>query len=184
VLTGTTVSNFTNPVRRGIFLLRDVMCVELPDPPQGLVVAPPNPTSGATGRERYSAHAESPVCTKCHSVMDPPGFALENYDAVGLWRDQENGVDIDSSGKIDALPDAFSGPLELVQLIAENEQTHACFAEKWLTFAAGRNLTEEDHCLKEKLDAQFAASGYDIKELLLNITQTDAFLYMPAKETP
>lgn len=185
VLTGTTVSNFTNPVRRGVFILRNMMCVDLPHPPESLAASifPPDPYSGKTGRERYSAHSKQAGCAACHSIMDPPGFALENYDAVGLWRDQENDVTIDASGDIPGLLDApFSGPLELIDLIANDEKTHACFADMWLTFAAGRSLSAEDVCLKQKLEADFAASGYSIKELLLNVATSDAFLYMPSKE--
>ncbi len=183
ILTGTTVTNYTNPVRRGIFLLHHIMCVALPNPPDGLNVTPPEPSSGLTGRERYSKHSSQPLCANCHKVMDPPGFALENYDAVGLWRDQENGVTIDASGELKVLPAPFNGPLELVQQVAENEMTQACFAEHWLTYSAGRSLDSGDDCLVQKLEHQFFESGYNIKELLLQISQTDAFLYRPAQET-
>ena len=183
IMTGTSVSNFTNPVRRGVFLLHHIMCADLPDPPPGLNVTPPEPSSGLTGRERYSQHSSDDVCANCHQVMDPPGFALENFDAVGLWRDQENGVTIDASGELAMLPEPFNGPLDLVQLIAESEQTHACFAEQWFTYSAGRKLSREDACLLEKLEAQFVASGHSIKDLLLQLTQTDSFLYRPAQET-
>lgn len=184
ILTGTTVSNFTNPVRRGTFLLRNMMCEELPEPPASVAasIVPPNPESAKTGRQRYAAHSEIGVCAECHQVMDPPGFALENFDAVGLWRDQENGEPIDASGELELFPEPFSGPLELVQLIAESPRTHACFAEKWLTFASGRSLSEEDACLAQKLEHKFVESGYNVKQLLLEITQTDAFLSLPPKE--
>jgi hypothetical protein len=184
VLTGTTVSNFTNPVRRGVFLLRNMMCQELPDPPEALAndIMPPEPTSGATGRERYSAHSSQTLCANCHKIMDPPGFALENYDAVGMWRDEENGVVIDASGELPMLPDPFTGPLELIHLIAASEETHACFAHNWMTFAYGRTLTEQDSCLEQEVAGIFAQSGRNVKDLLLSLTQTDAFLYLPQME--
>lgn len=184
ILTGTAVTNYTNPVRRGAFLLRDMMCLTLPNPPDGLSVSPPEPSSGRTGRERFSAHSQDTLCIECHSVMDPPGFAFENFDAVGLWRNQENGVTIDASGEIEALPVPFNGPIELIRIVAEEAQTHACFAEKWFTYALGRGLDKTDACLIEKLGTEFSSSGHNIKELLLQITQTDAFLYLPAQETP
>jgi hypothetical protein len=181
IQTGTTVSNFTNPVRRGVFLLRHIMCVELPDPPPSFAndIMPPDPGSALTGRERYSMHSSDPVCANCHAVMDPPGFALENYDAVGLWRDQENGVTIDASGQLDMLPAPFNGPVELVTQIATSEQTQHCFAENWFNFGYGRTLDAGDACSMASVEEAFTQSGYDIKQLLLALTQTDAFLYLP-----
>ena len=180
---GTAISNFTNPVRRGVFLLRHLMCINLPEPPETLAenIMPPDPYTGATGRERYSAHSQQAECAGCHAIMDPPGFALENYDAVGLWRDQENGVTIDASGNLGLLG-AFSGPLELVQLIAQNERTHACLAENWLNYAYGRTLGAEDECTRTEVEVAFAQSNYDVQSLLLSLTQTDAFLYLPQEQ--
>jgi hypothetical protein len=97
------------------------MCVDLPDPPESIAneIMPPDPGVAATGRERYSMHSQQPACANCHAVMDPPGFALENFDAVGQWRDQENGVTIDASGQLNMLPAPFNGPVELVTQIAQ-----------------------------------------------------------------
>jgi len=181
---GTTISNFTNPVRRGVFLLRNIMCVDLPDPPEAIAgsITPPDPASRATGRERYSQHSEDVTCRNCHGVMDPPGFALENYDAVGLWRDQENGVTIDASGELPYLPAPFSGPIELVTQLAASELTQNCFAENWLNYAYGKTLGREDTCTQATVETAFAQSGYNVKALLLALTQTDAFLYLPPQE--
>jgi hypothetical protein len=75
-----------------------------------------------------------------------------------------------------------SGPVELVQLIASSEQTHACFAETWSNFAYGRTHAAEDACTQAQLEEQFAASGYDIRQLLLALTQTDDFLFLPEEQ--
>jgi hypothetical protein len=181
IMTGTTVTNFTNPVRRGVFLLEHVMCIPLPPPPTGLNVMPPDPYSGATGRERYTLHSQNETCAGCHAAMDPPGFALENYDAVGLWRDTENDVVIDATGELSFLPAPFNGPIELLTMISQKEETHACFAHEWLTFALGREIDAGDACTQSTVEEAFTASGYNIKQLLLNVTQTDAFLYRPAQ---
>lgn len=185
VQAGTTVSNFTNPVRRGVFLLRNIMCVDLPDPPESIAnsIMPPDPGSAATGRERYSQHRENPVCANCHSVMDPPGYALENFDAVGLWRDQENGVTIDATGQLEILPEPFDGPVELVTQIAASELTQHCFAENWLNFGYGRTLDAQDSCSVSAVEEAFAQSGFDVKALLVALTQTDAFLYLSPEQT-
>lgn len=181
---GTTISNFTNPVRRGVFLLRNIMCEDLPPPPESFAndIKPPDPESAATGRERYSMHSSTAVCAQCHHVMDPPGFALENFDAVGLWRDQENGVTIDASGQLDILPEPFDGPVELVTEIAASEQTQNCFAENWLNYAYGRTLDAGDACSVDAARSAFSQSGYNVKQLLLALTQTDAFLYLSQEQ--
>ena len=129
------------------------------------------------GRERFSKHSEDPVCAGCHALMDPIGLTLENYDAVGQWRDQENGITIDASGAVPGVGEV-AGPLELVSAIAGAEGTHACFVEHWSNFAYGRTATEADACTQDRLVEQFEASGHDIQQLLLELTQTDDFLYL------
>lgn len=183
VLTGTTVTNMTNPVRRGGFLLSHVLCVDVPLPAEELLaeIKPPEPYTGSTGRERYAAHSQEQACAGCHALLDPPGFALENFDAVGLWRDQENGVTIDASGNL-PLVGAFSGPVELVQRIAESPNTYACFAQQWQKFGYGRKLDAQDNCNKKQLTTAFDESGHNIKELLLAVTQTDGFRFLGSEE--
>lgn len=183
ILTGTTVTNTTNPVRRGGFLLSHVLCIEVPLPSEELAasITPPEPYSGSTGRQRFSAHSQSEQCAGCHALLDPPGFALENYDAVGLWRDQENGITIDASGDLPGVG-AFSGPVELVQKIATNPNTHACFAQQWQKFGYGRTLDAGDACNREQLTTAFEQSGHNVKALLLALTQTDGFRFLNAEE--
>jgi hypothetical protein len=183
VLTGTTVTNMTNPVRRGGFLLSHVLCIDVPLPSEELAeeIKPPEPYSGSTGRERFSAHSQDDRCSGCHALLDPPGFALENYDAVGLWRDQENGVTIDASGNLPGIG-SFSGPVELVQRIAENPATYSCFAQQWQKFGYGRKLDEGDKCNKQQLTDAFEGSGHNVKQLLLALTQTDGFRYLGTEE--
>ncbi len=181
LLTGTTITNVTNPVRRGGFLLNHVLCMDVPLPSAEVfaMVKIPDPYSGDTGRERYEAHSKQAVCAGCHALLDPMGFALENFDAVGLWRDQENGVTIDATGSVGALPEPFDGPVELVRQIAASPKTHACFARNWQTYAYGREITVADKCSTDQLEEAFAATNHNVKQLLINLTQTDAFLYLP-----
>lgn len=183
ILTGTTVTNTTNPVRRGGFLLSHVLCVEVPLPSEELAasITPPEPHTGNTGRERFTAHSQDERCAGCHALLDPPGFALENYDAVGLWRDQENGFTIDASGNLPGVGE-FAGPVELIQKIAANPNTHACFAQQWQKFGYGRTLDSQDVCNREQLTTAFEQSGHNIKELLLALTQTDGFRFLNAEE--
>jgi len=184
VMTGTTVTNFTNPVRRGAFVINQLMCRGL-EVPIGLMVTPPDPYSAPTGRQRYSIHSQSSACRGCHQQLDPMGFAFENYDAVGLYRETENGVTIDASGAVPDMPDGdVSGPIELVQKLAANEEVQNCFASKWLDFGYGQSLSADepdDVCAREALAAKFRAAGTNVKQLLVELTQTDGFLYLGAQ---
>ena len=187
LMAGTTTSNFTNPVIRGAFVAKHLMCrpLRLPSDPNILAqVKPPDPYSGKTARERYSAHSRDAVCATCHQQMDPIGLTFESFDAVGHFRTTENGETIDTSGGLPGTQISVQDALELVQAVAAEEETQACFVSHWLDFAYGRTLKQSDAsdaCLKEQLYSSFKASGYSIKQLLLDLTQTDAFLYLPGQ---
>jgi hypothetical protein len=109
--------------------------------------------------------------------MDPVGLALENFDPIGLYRTHENGVAIDARGGVPGAPGTVDGPVELVRALAAVDGTHRCFANHWLQLAHGRTLGPEDECLRAQVHLTFKRSGYDVKQLLLALTQTDAFLY-------
>ena len=188
VMAGSTPSNHTNPVLRGSFIVQKLMCrpLSLPTDPDVLAqVKPPDPYSGKTARDRYSAHSKEPVCAGCHQFMDPIGLTFENYDAVGLYRSQENGVTIDATGWVPGSDTKVPNAVGLAREIAANEQTQDCFAYHWLNYAYGRTLDDgqpDDVCTKESIERAFLASGSDVKQLLLDLTQTDAFLYLPVRE--
>jgi len=187
IMTGTTVTNSTNPVLRGSFILNKLMCmnISLPSDPAILaLVSVPVDVTGATARERYTAHSKQTVCQGCHRLIDPVGFALENYDAVGQYRTTENNATIDASGKLPQATDMVTGAVQLAQQLADSDQVQQCFAQHWVEYGYGRSLhgTPEDLCLQEKINAAFKASGYNVKQLLLDLTQTSAFQYLPAQE--
>ncbi len=182
VVAGTIHSNETNPVVRGAFIMRNIMCTDIPLPSGDLLaeIKPPDPDSGATARERFGRHSDDPVCAGCHSLMDPVGLTLENYDPIGLWRDTENGVSIDATGSLPGVM-AVDGPVELAQAIASAPRTHTCFATQWSEYAYGRTHSNSDACALLTIDEQFAASGHNIRQLLLDLTQTDDFLFLPVE---
>jgi hypothetical protein len=187
IMTGTTVTNATNPVLRGTFILNKLMCMNLhlPSDPEVLaLVSVPLDVTGATARDRYTAHSKQTLCQSCHRMIDPVGFALENYDAVGQYRTTENNVTIDASGKIPGAASLASGAVQLAQQLADSEQVQQCFAQHWVEYGYGRSLggSPEDNCLKENINTAFKASGYNVKQLLLDLTQTTAFQYLPAQE--
>ncbi|AUX29572.1 MULTISPECIES: DUF1592 domain-containing protein [Sorangium] len=180
VMAGTTHSNNTNPVVRGSFVLQKLMCIPIPLPTGDILekVKPPDPYSGATARDRFSQHSKDKACAGCHQFMDPVGFAFENYDAVGLYRTTENDVVIDPSGTVPGTLGDVSGPIELVQKLAASEEVQHCFAKRWSEFAYGLTLRKEDQCTEQAVTTAFEASGYNVKQLLIDLTQTDAFHYL------
>jgi hypothetical protein len=187
---GSTTTNLTNPVLRGIFVANKLMCrnVELPT---GFTPMVPDPYSGKTARERYSKHSTAAVCAECHKIIDPLGFPFENYDAVGLYRASEKWTDratnitydtpIDASGSVPGVSGTAKNAVELAGLLATSAEVENCFASHWMRFAYGRSLEGVDACNQQSVQNAFAAAGYNVKQLLLAITQSDGFLYRPAQ---
>jgi hypothetical protein len=184
VLTGTITTNESNPVLRGSFIINKMMCMNIGLPTDPAILAQvkvPEGVSGPTARDRFTKHRAQAVCAGCHSVLDPVGFALENYDPIGQWRDKENDVMIDASGNVPGGP-AINGPVEMVKSLAAADAAQTCFAQHWVEFGYGKSLDAGDACTQEAIDNAFKGSGGNIKQLLVALTQTDAFLYLPAKD--
>jgi hypothetical protein len=178
MLAGPIHSDPTNPVVRGAFVLDKLMCDKIPSPPATLGnIVPPDPGLGGTTRDRYSEHSKDDRCRNCHNKLDPIGFALENFNSVGQWQDMEGGKVIDVSVTSPELG-SFSGAVELGKKMAESPIVQACFATNWANYAYGRGTDEQDACTMKQLRETFQAKGYNIKELLLELTQTSSFLYM------
>jgi len=187
---GSTISSNTNPVLRGSFIINKLMCrnVELP---VGFTPMAPDPYSAKTARERFSKHSAAAVCANCHQYLDPLGFPFENYDAIGQYRATEHWVDpatgtaydtpIDASGSVPGVSGTAKNAVELVQLLATSPEVESCFASHWMRFAYGRSLTDADGCNQQTVVDAFKAGGYNIKQLLLALTQSDGFLYRPAQ---
>jgi hypothetical protein len=175
----------THPILRGVFVRRKVLCHELPDPPPGITdgrgtVVDPN----ATERERLAVHRMNPTCATCHQFIDPVGLAFENFDATGRWRDLEAGEPVDVSGNLDNtdVPGPLNGAVELSHRLAKSEQVRECMTLNWFRFANGRGDTPDDECSMAHVNQIFSQSGGDLRELVLSMTQTDAFLYRSAAE--
>ncbi|MEN9577765.1 MAG: hypothetical protein RJA70_774, partial [Pseudomonadota bacterium] len=187
VLMATTPGGRSNPVVRGHFATQDIFCFEVPPPPPGLVVTPPAITPGVGVRQRLNEHAKDPSCASCHKLMDPVGFAFENYDGVGLWRTTENDLPVDPSGTMsvtDAAGD-FMGVMGLQEKAAISADAAGCYVNGWATYAYARKSGEAaDTCSNKQLADAFAASGGNIKGLMLELTQTDAFLRRKVEAGP
>jgi hypothetical protein len=166
-----------------------LMCQPPPPPPPDADITPPSVGEGGTARERFSAHLTAGTsCAGCHSSMDPIGLAFENFDAIGAYRTTEGGKTIDVSGAINGATDpmlggAFTGVRELATKLADSDQVRDCVATQWFRFSAGRLEEPTDGCSLSTAQEAFAASGGDLIELVVAMTQTDAFWYR-APTTP
>jgi hypothetical protein len=186
MMTGTITTNKSNPVLRGSFIINKLLCrhISLPTDPAILAqVKVPEDTSGATARERFSKHSTQPICATCHKNMDPFGFALENFDPIGQWRDTEGTTPIDTTVTLPGSTTTVNGPVDLVKSLSEMDEAQTCFASHWLDFAYGRSVGDEgDACTIAIIDSAFKQANFNVKQLLLNLTQTDAFLYYPGSQ--
>jgi hypothetical protein len=183
ILTVTSYPNRTSPVERGKWILTNLLGVPPQPPPPNV---PPLQESGADGRvlslrERMERHRASPVCAGCHRMMDPIGFAMENFDGIGRWREQEDGQPIDASGtlftgaKVDGIatlrrelaarPDVFVGVL----------------TEKMLTYALGRGIEYYDMPAVRKIVRDARSANYRFSSIVLGIVRSVPF---QMKEVP
>ena len=176
----------TSPVRRGKFVREQLLCDQLPSPPAAFVLpAASGPT--ATMRERLAAHTQSSACSGCHQLMDPIGLGFEAYDASGHGRDTEAGRPVDAHGVVLKTTDAdgpFEGALELERRLAGSGQVRRCIARQWFRFGYGRAETVADACTLEALEQSLKRSGGNFPELLVALTQTDAFLHRTTEAAP
>jgi hypothetical protein len=175
-LASNAYSRKTDPIHRGLFVLRDMLCRIIPDPPPGAQMTPPPETDEPieTTREEISLLTGQLYCPTCHSQINEPGFSFEGFDAVGQVREQENGVDVDTTGsiKLDGSDVAFSGAGELVEALADSQEAQDCYAGRWLEFAYGRTLTERDDALRTRL----AEEPKSVREIVQTLTSSPDFL--------
>lgn len=172
-----------NPPLRGSFVRRAIMCSPPPDPPAGAVeMAPANLDPGLTMREETEVKTAAPACAGCHALINPIGFALENFDSTGRWRDTDKGKPVNARAVIaedDGVDIAgpVDGAAELARKLGGSVAVGACYSGRWLTYAYGRAETAEDQCTRLSLQGAFAAANGKIRDFLVALTQTDAFLY-------
>ncbi len=177
----------TAPTLRGKFVRERLLCTIMPPPPPSVNANPKQPTPDSSTRERVAAHVSDPTCAACHSMLDPIGLGFEHYDAIGSWRDQDGGKPVDATGIVNGVSVVapFDGVPELAAQLAASPEVQACITKQWFRFAYGREETALDQSVLTSLESGLQASGGNLKELLLSLTQSDAFLYRgPVTEAP
>ena len=168
--------NVTSPVKRGKWILEQLLCIEPPPPPPGVEATVDPSFDEGPMRQRLEQHREDPSCAVCHAQLDPVGLALENYDGVGAWRDMEGPWEIDASGEMPSpLEGSFNNALEMAEFIAASEQFAHCTTEKALIYGLGRGLSDEDEEQVAAIATGFAEGGMQLEELFVQIALSDVF---------
>jgi hypothetical protein len=171
----------TNAIHRGAFFQREILCNQLPAFPANLDTQTPLEDTSMlpTARERLSPLLENASCMGCHAQFNPTGLALESYDAVGRYREQENGVAIDSSATLllDGQMQSFADGREMIEAVAASDDARECYTLQLYRAALGRREFAADACSLALANRAAAEHGGDLRELLVAITQTDGFLY-------
>ncbi len=178
----------TNPIERGAFIRQQILCAGLPEFPGDVDTSPLESVADRpTARERLQPLMEREDCSSCHTQFNPLGLALEQFDALGHFRTEENGTPIDTSGSV-ALEDvgAFMDAPDMLNRIANSESGESCYTTQWFRFTQGRREVPADACVMDDLQQAVRASGGNVRELMVALTQTEAFRFHPAlqEESP
>lgn len=176
-----------DPIHRGIFLARDIACISVAAPPNNTPLPPP--TTTGTNRQLIEAgtQADGTSCQGCHKpLINPFGFPFEGYDAIGAYRTMDNGLPVDttSSPLIDDVPTPVADALELADKLAASPGVHECYAKHWLEFGYGRPSAPEDDALVTRLAESSADGSLSIKQLIVALVETEAFMTRSSEELP
>lgn len=171
----------SNPTRRGNFILKSFVCVDVPLPPADLIIAVPKADEDdgpKTTRQLFEAHAIDVSCVGCHQLMDPYGFALEHFDAAGRYRETENGLEIDAKATFGG--DTFDGAVELGEVLYRNERVAECFVKNFYRYANGASDATPDKDLIAGLATSLKQGGYVWRDLILEFATSNAFTSLAA----
>jgi len=195
-LASTTGPVETSPTARGLFVREHLLCQVVPNPPPGVNTNLPEPASADAARakrERMLQHVENQTCSGCHRLMDPIGFGLEKYDAIGVWRDKETvdiysgsgegrrskpvNVDITATGEIAGVPNStFDDSRALGKVLAASPICQDCVVKQVFRYAFGRPEAAPDRSTIAAAAATFRRSGFKFKEVLISLVRSPQFL--------
>ena len=178
ILTLTSNPTRTSPVKRGKWILENILGTPPPPPPPSVPELSDDIVAVLSGslRKRMEQHRANPNCATCHERMDTLGFGFENFDGIGGWRDKAfGGFEIDPSGK---LPDGqtFKGPADLKAILkTRKEEFSRCLTEKLLTYAVGRGMEPYDKCAIDQIAGSLSANDYRFTGLVIEVVKSDPF---------
>ena len=177
VLTLTSNPNRTSPVKRGKWILENILASPPPPPPPGVPALESKETHG-TLRQRMDAHRDNPMCASCHAKMDPLGFAFEHFDAVGRYREKDGDAPVETQGEL-VSGERFSDHRELSRVLSEARQADfiRCVSEKVLTYALGRGLEYYDRPALAAIEARVQRQGFRFSALIEAVVESVPFQY-------
>lgn len=187
-LTVYAASKAQSPIRRGVFVVKEMMCLHLGDPPANVDNTPVDGGENVdengnpivrTVREETELRTAGGSCTGCHGVINPVGFSFEHYDAIGRWQDEElvSGKPVDASGKlVGDIEGEVDGALQTSERLAGSTMVRECFADRWAMLALGVEGSALDPCTQRDVRDRFVETG-DMHELLITLVTSDGFRY-------
>lgn len=186
-LTSYSLYDRASPILRGAFIQKDVLCRTIPMPDNSFF-STPLPPGAATNRERVDQQTAGGECVACHhEVINPTGFALEAFDAIGMHQTTEKGTGAAINTEADVLIGGtkvhVTGPADLMNKIAASPEAAQCYAQKWVQYAYERPLTSQDLCTVQDLAGKMGQGSYSVVNMIADLTQSQQFRYR-AKELP
>ncbi|MEZ6130810.1 MAG: DUF1592 domain-containing protein [Planctomycetaceae bacterium] len=178
ILTLTSNPGRTSPVKRGKWIMENIFGETAPPPPPGVpeLEATAKVSPDLSLREQLAKHREDPGCASCHKVMDPLGLGLENFNAIGQWRDTDDGRKIDASGSLPS-GETFDGPLQLIEIVRNRrEKFFRTLSGKMLTYAIGRGLEYYDKCTIDECMMLLESRDHRFSAIVEGIVLSDPFL--------
>ncbi|TLD69476.1 DUF1592 domain-containing protein [Phragmitibacter flavus] len=183
ILALTSHPTRTSPVKRGQFLLENVLGTPPPPAPQNIPEFGEDRGAKVEGtlRQRFEAHRANPSCSSCHAFLDPFGFAFENFDAIGRWRDQDNKEAVDATGKL-LTGEKFNGAAELRKLLVDlkRDDFTRTLIENLLIYSLGRGLDYPDKLFVRQLKEKAAEGEYRLQDLIVSVVESVPFQKMRA----
>ncbi len=186
ILAATSFPNRTSPVKRGVWVLEQVLGEHVPAAPPDVPALDKQDqatVANLTVRQRTELHRTNPVCANCHQILDPIGFGLEKFDAIGRWREHDsNGQTIDTTGELPG-GKRFAGPADLKAIISErNRDVARNLVEKLLGYALGRKLEGYDEIVVDNLMGELAGDGYRMRALISGVVTSYPFTHRRIEE--
>jgi hypothetical protein len=168
-----------DPIHRGVFINEQILCVSV-GVPQPNLPERPAPVSGQTNRQAIDAITGVGTCGQgCHAtIINPVGFAFENYDPLGRYRSMDNGATVDASGTyvFDGAPRTFQNALDLTQLLSDSLAAHRCYTGQWLSYLYGRSTASSDAAVLDDLAARSKAQNLSTKDVIRGLVQGESFI--------
>jgi len=178
ILTITSNPTRTSPVKRGKWVLENILGTPPPPPPPNVPELKDDKQAVLSGtlRQRMEQHRDNPNCASCHARMDPIGFGFENYDGIGMWREKDGDFAIDASGKL-VSGESFNGAAEFKRILLKQKRDEFvhCLTEKMLTYALGRGLEYYDKCAVDQITQSLGKSRYKLSSLVMEVIKSIPF---------